>query len=94
MRALLVLLHRWFGLFVAGFLALSGLTGAVISWDHALDAWLNPALYHAATAGAPQPPLQLAQQLETADPRVQIRDRGQRLPTPAIRRGRGDEAQP
>ena len=72
MRALLVLLHRWFGLFIAGFLALSGLTGAVISWDHALDAWLNPTLYHAATAGAPQPPLQLAQQLETADPRVQI----------------------
>ncbi|MFX5562802.1 PepSY-associated TM helix domain-containing protein, partial [Acinetobacter baumannii] len=44
MRALLVLLHRWFGLAVAVFLFIAGVTGALISWDHELDAWLNPQL--------------------------------------------------
>jgi len=34
MRAVLVLLHRWFGLGVAVFLFISGATGAIISWDH------------------------------------------------------------
>ena len=42
MRAFLVLLHRWFGLFIAVFLIIAGLTGALISWDHELDEWLNP----------------------------------------------------
>ena len=37
------------GLSVALFLFISGLTGAVISWDHELDAWLNPQLFHAAS---------------------------------------------
>ena len=37
MRSLLVLLHRWFGLFIAVFLFVSGLTGALISWDHQID---------------------------------------------------------
>ena len=31
-------LHRWFGLFTAVFLFIAGATGAVISWDHELDA--------------------------------------------------------
>jgi uncharacterized iron-regulated membrane protein len=50
MRPVFVLLHRWFGLAVAVFLFVSGLTGAVISWDHELDAWLNPQLFHARSA--------------------------------------------
>ena len=45
MRAILVVLHRWFGLFIAGFLIIAGLTGALISWDHELDEWLNPHLF-------------------------------------------------
>lgn len=72
MRALFVLLHRWCGLFIAAFLALAGLTGALISWDHELDGWLNPQLYHAATAGQPQSSLRLARQLEAADPRLHV----------------------
>ena len=55
MRALLVLLHRWFGLAVAVFLFIAGVTGALISWDHELDAWLNPQLFHARSAGSPCP---------------------------------------
>lgn len=72
MRQLLVLLHRWFGLFTAVFLFISGLTGAIISWDHELDEWLNPALFNSDTPGERQSPLVLANQLEAIDPRLQI----------------------
>ena len=75
LRPPLVLLHRWFGLAVALFLFISGLTGAVISWDHELDAWLNPQLFHAASgadhAGA-RSGLELASQVEANDPRVRV----------------------
>jgi uncharacterized iron-regulated membrane protein len=73
MRAVLVLLHRWFGLAAAAFLFVAGLTGALISWDHELDAALNPGLYQARSAGAPLPALELARRVEAADPRVQVR---------------------
>jgi len=73
MRPVLVLLHRWFGLAAAAFLFIAGVTGAVISWDHELDAWLNPQLYEARTAGPAQPALALARQVEAADPRVRVR---------------------
>jgi len=72
MRALLVLLHRWFGLAAALFLFIAGATGAVISWDHELDAWLNPQLYRARSAGQPLAPLALAAKVEQADPRVRV----------------------
>jgi uncharacterized iron-regulated membrane protein len=70
MRRGLVLLHRWFGLFLAAFLVISGLTGAVISWDHELDAWLNPSLYHAdsGSSSSARSPLALAAELESRDP--------------------------
>ena len=77
MRASLVLLHRWFGLAVAVFLFIAGATGAVISWDHELDAWLNPQLFHARSAdqpgaGAPQPGLALARLVEQAEPQLRV----------------------
>ncbi|MBP8184856.1 MAG: PepSY domain-containing protein [Pseudomonas sp.] len=72
MRASLVLLHRWFGLFIALFLLISGLTGAVISWDHEIDEWLNPQLFEARSAGPGQTPQALAAQLEARDPRLQV----------------------
>lgn len=77
MRALLVLLHRWFGLAVAVFLFIAGATGALISWDHELDAWLNPQLFHARSAdqpgaGAPLPGLELARRVEQAEPRLRV----------------------
>lgn len=65
-------LHRWVGLLTAGFLFVSGVTGAVISWDHELDDLLNPHLMHARTPGAPLPPLTLAAQVEARDARVQV----------------------
>ncbi|WP_288408446.1 PepSY-associated TM helix domain-containing protein [uncultured Herbaspirillum sp.] len=77
MRALLVLLHRWFGLTVAVFLFIAGVTGALISWDHELDAWLNPQLFHAHSAdhpeaGQPMPGLELAQRVEAAEPKLRV----------------------
>lgn len=72
MRGLLVIIHRWAGLFIAVFLFVAGLTGAVISWDHELDEWLNPDLIEAKQTGAPLPPLELASRFEARDPRAQV----------------------
>lgn len=72
MRPFFGFLHRWVGLLIAGFLFVSGVTGAVISWDHELDDLLNPHLMHAKTTGAPIAPLALAAQVEARDPRVQV----------------------
>lgn len=72
MRPLLVLLHRWFGLTAALFLFIAGATGAVISWDHELDAWLNPHLFEARTPGKPLPVQELAARIEASDPRVRV----------------------
>lgn len=70
MRPLLVLLHRWFGLFIAAFLIIAGLTGAIISWDHELDEWLNPHLFESQSVGEPMPIMELVARVEAADPRV------------------------
>ena len=72
MRNLGVLLHRWFGLFIAVFLFISGVTGAVISWDHELDEWLNPHLFKSAGEGQHLPALELAKRIEATDPRMQV----------------------
>ncbi|WP_322031137.1 PepSY-associated TM helix domain-containing protein [Paraburkholderia sp. J76] len=72
MRPLLVRLHRWFGLGTAAFLFLAGLTGAVIAWDHELDALLNPSFFRSATPGAPLPALELARRLEAAEPHAVV----------------------
>lgn len=74
MRAALVLLHRWCGLFIAGFLFIAGLTGAVIAWDHELDEWANPQLFQAVSGATETPlaPLELARLAEARDPRLRV----------------------
>lgn len=71
-RSGFVLVHRWAGLLMAGFLFFSGVTGAVISWDHELDEWLNPHLTDARAGGPALPALDLAKQIEARHPEVQV----------------------
>lgn len=73
MRSLLVLLHRWFGLAAAVFLFIAGLTGAVIAFDHELDAALNPQFFEARGRGPAQDTLVLADRLEAAEPQLRVR---------------------
>lgn len=72
MRAFWTLIHRYAGLLIAGFLFISGVTGAVISWDHELDDLLNPHLMEAHTAGPAQPSLALARQIEARYPQARV----------------------
>lgn len=72
MHYLFILLHRWVGLVIAGFLIITGLTGAVISWDHELDDLLNSHLTHVDSRGAYLSSLDLAQAIETRDPRARV----------------------
>jgi uncharacterized iron-regulated membrane protein len=72
MRATFVMLHRWAGLLMAGFLFLTGLTGAIISWDHELDDLLNPHLMEARGGGQARDSLALAAEIEARHPQVQV----------------------
>jgi len=71
-RSIFSLLHRWAGLTIAGFLFVSGATGAIISWDHELDDLLNRHLTHTDSRGEPNASLQLARAIEARDPRVRV----------------------
>ncbi|MPW16035.1 PepSY domain-containing protein [Paraburkholderia sp. CNPSo 3157] len=72
MRSALVRLHRWFGIGTALFLFVAGLTGALIAWDHEIDAALNPSFFDARSDAAPLPSLELARRVESGDPRLQV----------------------
>lgn len=80
MRQVFLLLHRYVGLAIAAFVIATGLTGAVISWDHELDEWLNPHLIHAPERGASAQsetspvatPLDYVAQLEATYPQAKI----------------------
>jgi uncharacterized iron-regulated membrane protein len=72
MRRVATLLHRWAGLLIAGFLFISGVTGAVISWDHELDELLNPQLTKTSSNGPTQPVLALVQAVQTRHPQMQV----------------------
>lgn len=66
------IVHRFAGLTIALFLLVAGLTGSVISWDHELDGWLNPQLFHVTSHGEPIAPLELAARVEAFDPRAMV----------------------
>lgn len=55
MRALLVLVHRYVGLVLAGFLLVAGLTGSLLAWNDALEAVLAPQLFRATAVPGRQP---------------------------------------
>lgn len=68
-RPYFAILHRWVGVAIALFLIVAGLTGAIISWDHELDGWLNPRLWHVSSRGDFLSPFELAARIEAGDPR-------------------------
>lgn len=72
MRNLFLTFHRYAGLLIAGFLFISGVTGAIISWDHELDELLNPHLTQAVSSGPAIPALQLASEIEARHPQVRV----------------------
>lgn len=72
MRSVFVHLHRWFGLMIAGFLFISGITGAIISWDHELDELLNPHLTEVQSRGSVIPPLEISRRIEAANPHTWV----------------------
>ena len=72
LRPFFGLLHRYVGLTIAGFLIVSGLTGAVISWTSELDRILSPEIYYAPTSGPPKPAFEIARQIEARYPQVQV----------------------
>jgi uncharacterized iron-regulated membrane protein len=73
MRSIFGKLHRWAGLLTAGFLFFSGITGAVISWDHELDDLLNKKFFDVTTPGPARPSVELATLIEQRDPRARVR---------------------
>lgn len=72
MRQFWTLIHRCAGLSVALFLIVAGLTGAVTSWDHELDEWLNSDLYNTQSRGPFLEPMALAAAVEASDPRAHV----------------------
>ncbi|MGY4595495.1 putative iron-regulated membrane protein [Bradyrhizobium sp. GM22.5] len=60
MRAIFGKLHRWAGLLTAGFLFFSGVTGAIISWDHEIDEVLNSHLFDVSSKGPAIPSIDIS----------------------------------
>lgn len=71
-RSLLVRLHRYTGLILAAFLTVAGLTGAVIAFEHEVEAWLNPQMMRVAPGRPALSPSTLAAVIERGDARLQV----------------------
>lgn len=72
MRQALVLLHRYVGLTIAFFIAVAGLTGSVLAFNHEIDAWLNPEFYQTDSEGSLLPPGEIISQVEATYPDVWV----------------------
>lgn len=72
MRKFCVLLHRYVGLFLAGFLFVAGVTGAIISFDHEIDRWLNPGVLTVEAGGTPLAPGDLIARIERERPEAVV----------------------
>lgn len=72
MRGMLLLLHRYIGLALASFLAVSGLTGSIIAFNHELDEALNPGLFAPPGVGPALAPDRLRAIAEAAEPSLRV----------------------
>lgn len=71
MRGNLVVIHRYVGLVLAGFLLVAGLTGALLVWYHELDAAVNASVMRVeapAEGARPLDPLVLRERVQSAYP--------------------------
>lgn len=68
-----MVLHRYVGLVMAGFLVIVSLTGSLIVFRSELDRWLNPSLFQVEPVARTPPltPSQLIARVERTDPNVQ-----------------------
>lgn len=80
MRRWLVLVHRYVGLVMAGFLLIAGFTGALLVWYHELDTAINPALMKVSppvgadgTRSQRLDPLLLRERVQAAYPQAVVR---------------------
>jgi uncharacterized iron-regulated membrane protein len=64
LRAWLLLMHRWVGLFITVFLVVAGLTGTLLVFYHELDAALNPHLFKVKAEGAVMDSFALREKVE------------------------------
>jgi uncharacterized iron-regulated membrane protein len=72
-RKLWVIVHRWLGLAMAGFLLIVGLTGSLLSFYPELDGWINAELYPPEIAGKHQLTLgQMAEKVRTMYPQSRV----------------------
>lgn len=74
MRPILVLIHRYVGLLMAGFLLLAGLTGALLAFNYELDSAISPELMRVEAPAAnvqPLPPLLLRDKVLAAYPQAE-----------------------
>ncbi|WP_047534419.1 PepSY-associated TM helix domain-containing protein [Methylotenera sp. N17] len=70
-RKLWVVIHRWLGLIMAGFLLIIGLTGSLLAFYPELEGWINPELYPTEQQGKPMMSLaQLALRAEQLQPQA------------------------
>ncbi|NPU92059.1 MAG: PepSY domain-containing protein [Gammaproteobacteria bacterium] len=76
MRRNIVVVHRYLGLCLAGFLIFSALTGSLLAWYHELDSVFNPAMVQppaTVEGAAAQDPLTLAQTVAEHYPDAYVR---------------------
>lgn len=71
MYGILVALHRYVGLTIAGFLVVVGLTGSIIAFHGELDAWANPDLFYA-PEGQHLSVTTLVQRVEETDANIRV----------------------
>lgn len=72
MRGVLRRLHRWCGLTIAVFLFCNGITGSVIAFEHELDEWMNPELFHTGHTREPLPLDTLIARIEAQASRLRV----------------------
>ena len=71
-----VVVHRWVGLVLAGFLLLAGLNGALLVWNDALDAAMSPSLFRVtppSDEARPMDPIDLVERVQARYPHAHVR---------------------